>query len=333
MKLGKTTAYASVFVTMTLLFSIAVSAHPGRTDGKGGHTDHSTGEYHYHHGYSAHSHYDMDGDGAVDCPYDFKDNTDRSPAVSVTQSPKSNTYYSAVSSNNALTSTKTTNTRNSTESEMDTSLLFLVGIVFTSFLAMWFCHKCDRLERQAKNKDKNRICLTPVIQTLESEKDELRFHIDKLKSDNNTLRVLNSELEVRNEQLTSDMSDLLGLIENKLPLYERMEVLQRYGIYDISDIEIPDDVYFINGLTPVCGEITTHRPYGSYTVYVAKGSSVYHTNHLCGNGLYTAKHRFDLKNKRPCKLCAVNDVELVAPPEWYDKLKKIRSKNRRRRSP
>ena len=51
-------------------------AHSGRTDGSGGHTNHSTGEYHYHHGYSAHDHYDMDGDGTRDCPYDFDDKTD-----------------------------------------------------------------------------------------------------------------------------------------------------------------------------------------------------------------------------------------------------------------
>lgn len=62
---------------MFLLVS-PVFAHPGRTDGNGGHTDHDTGEYHYHHGYSAHDHYDMDGDGDVDCPYDFDDKTNHS---------------------------------------------------------------------------------------------------------------------------------------------------------------------------------------------------------------------------------------------------------------
>ena len=75
------------------LFSLLVStvfAHPGKTDSKGGHTNHSTGEYHYHHGYSAHDHYDMDGDGVVDCPYDFDDKTDHSPkdtVPSVSSSP------------------------------------------------------------------------------------------------------------------------------------------------------------------------------------------------------------------------------------------------------
>lgn len=62
--------------------TLAAKAHPGGTDGKGGHTKSSTGEYHYHHGYSAHDHYDMDGDGIDDCPYDFKDNTNRDNARS-----------------------------------------------------------------------------------------------------------------------------------------------------------------------------------------------------------------------------------------------------------
>ena len=62
-------------VSLICLLIGTVFAHPGRTDSNGGHTDHSTGEYHYHHGYSAHDHYDMNGDGVVDCPYDFDDKT------------------------------------------------------------------------------------------------------------------------------------------------------------------------------------------------------------------------------------------------------------------
>lgn len=58
-----------------VLLTTVVSAHSGRTDSNGGHYDHSTGKYHYHHGYSAHQHYDMDGDGVKDCPHDFEDKT------------------------------------------------------------------------------------------------------------------------------------------------------------------------------------------------------------------------------------------------------------------
>ena len=76
--------------------SLSVKAHPGRTDGKGGHTNHSTGEYHYHHGYSAHDHYDMDGDGDIDCPYDFKDKTDRNRSSSGGITPSINNTVETV---------------------------------------------------------------------------------------------------------------------------------------------------------------------------------------------------------------------------------------------
>lgn len=62
-------------VFLICYLSLAVYAHPGRTDSQGGHYDQGTGEYHYHHGYPAHDHYDMDGDGILDCPYDFEDRT------------------------------------------------------------------------------------------------------------------------------------------------------------------------------------------------------------------------------------------------------------------
>lgn len=61
---------------MLSILPIYSLAHSGGTDSKGGHTDNSTGEYHYHHGYSAHDHYDMNGDGIKDCPYNFVDATD-----------------------------------------------------------------------------------------------------------------------------------------------------------------------------------------------------------------------------------------------------------------
>lgn len=59
------------FFVLAFIILIAFSsyAHPGRTDGNGGHYNRSTGEYHYHHGYPEHQH-----PGGV-CPYD-KPNTE-----------------------------------------------------------------------------------------------------------------------------------------------------------------------------------------------------------------------------------------------------------------
>lgn len=65
--------------TLILLLILACQialAHPGNTDSKGGHTNRSTGEYHYHHGYSAHQH------NNGECPYDFKDKTGESSGSS-----------------------------------------------------------------------------------------------------------------------------------------------------------------------------------------------------------------------------------------------------------
>ena len=60
-------------VLILLLLVVPASAHSGRTDGRGGHN--GPGGYHYHHGYPAHDHGDMNGDGVIDCPYDFDNKT------------------------------------------------------------------------------------------------------------------------------------------------------------------------------------------------------------------------------------------------------------------
>lgn len=67
------------------LISVAYS-HPGNTDSSGGHYNRSTGEYHYHHGYPEHQHYDTDGNGSIDCPYDFDDQTGRNSGSSSSSS-------------------------------------------------------------------------------------------------------------------------------------------------------------------------------------------------------------------------------------------------------
>ena len=109
-----------VISSFILLASVVlgVNAHPGRTDGAGGHTNRSTGEYHYHHGYSEHSHYDMDGDGVKDCPYNFKDKTNHN-------SSSGSSNYKA----NQTTAEPTTNQSNkSSESAFDYETVITIGI-------------------------------------------------------------------------------------------------------------------------------------------------------------------------------------------------------------
>lgn len=128
-------AIALIIATVLSCALLVVLAHPGRTDGSGGHYNRSTGEYHYHHGYSAHQHYDMDGDGDRDCPYKFKDNTNHSSSTAAGNSSSS--------ANNTQTS-KVNNKDNwkKTESDDSTDVLHIIeAIVSVIVLAVCILFK------------------------------------------------------------------------------------------------------------------------------------------------------------------------------------------------
>lgn len=78
----KISLFFTVLLVFVIMFQIRASAHKGRTDEYGGHYDRSTGEYHYHHGFEAHQHYDINGDGIPDCPYDYEDRTNHTGGIS-----------------------------------------------------------------------------------------------------------------------------------------------------------------------------------------------------------------------------------------------------------
>lgn len=80
-----------------VLLTLPILAHSGRTDSNGGHYDNSTGTYHYHHGYPAHQHYDMNGDGVKDCPYLYKGGSSGKTNTSTkyTTTPKQYNYNSS----------------------------------------------------------------------------------------------------------------------------------------------------------------------------------------------------------------------------------------------
>lgn len=91
----KFVAFFTILLAFTLFLLPDASSHPGKTDANGGHYDRSTGEYHYHHGYEAHQHTDLDGDGVPDCPYDYDDRTGQNSGAS-SSAEKSYTYSSTV---------------------------------------------------------------------------------------------------------------------------------------------------------------------------------------------------------------------------------------------
>ena len=125
-----------IVIAIALALSLTVFAHPGKTDSTGGHTDHSTGEYHYHHGYSAHSHEDFDGDEILDCPYDFDDRTDHSTGNSYKKS------FSTWSQEKTETTKVTTPTPTPTKAPQkqfnpSNDPLFLLGLIIFSCLIVF----------------------------------------------------------------------------------------------------------------------------------------------------------------------------------------------------
>lgn len=63
------------FIICISMFTV-IYAHSGKTDNNGGHYDDSTGEYHYHHGHSAHQH-----QNGI-CPYETSSNNEEVEEVS-----------------------------------------------------------------------------------------------------------------------------------------------------------------------------------------------------------------------------------------------------------
>ena len=116
-------------VIVISFFSITSSAHSGRTDSAGGHYDRDSGDYHYHHGYSAHNHYDMDGDGIKEyCPYNDDEENEHGEAQIL--KPRKTTKTTT----NTVKKTKQSKS-DSTEFDITRYIGALLGAAFISFFA------------------------------------------------------------------------------------------------------------------------------------------------------------------------------------------------------
>ena len=133
-------------ICMLLMHFLPVlsSAHSGKTDGSGGHFNNSTGDYHYHHGYSAHDHWDIDGDGKIDCPYNFDDKTDHN------------------SNNNSNTNTKPgngTTQKNKEDNKIYTYIIIGIAIAFFVLVNCLAIH----IDRTDKSTSEEPASLTSVV--------------------------------------------------------------------------------------------------------------------------------------------------------------------------
>lgn len=106
----------AIILFACLLFPTTVFAHSGRTDSQGGHYDRSTGEYHFHHGYSAHQH----PNGV--CPYDFHDATEHKNSSTSNSSSSNKESYNIIKEENKISEDKS-------QKEDNTSWIIIVLII------------------------------------------------------------------------------------------------------------------------------------------------------------------------------------------------------------
>lgn len=290
---------------LILTLHIPVYAHPGRTDSKGGHTDHSTGDYHYHHGFSAHSHYDMDGDGVVDCPYDFEDRTNHSS-------------YSANQSTSFISSTVTEDVQdaNSKGVFMDNFWKYLLASA-VGFVVGYLIKGRSASKRIAQLESQH----TYTVQKLTAKIDILRAWIK------------NSVLQRQRISKKTVEKERAASMETFPP-----EVLVNFRdpdpfslFYDFRNNDdhfaLPPGVYIEDGAFLSLGSKSKEYPYGNYTVFINPGSDVYHTIPYCrGHHVF---HKANILNvmetKRPCSHCGRNMPQSKKIPTWYRNFKNTTS--------
>lgn len=301
----------SRLIAILLIVAISVTwvfAHPGRTDGKGGHTDRSTGEYHYHHGYPEHQH----TNGV--CPYDFDDQTGKNSGTSSGRATSTNEKDKGSISNPKPVVTEQ-------EIEVNTVPLW-VYCTFAVLLCIVVCLIVDirikKIDIAKRIKDRSELL------------DELFIKEELLKGEKGMVRSLQQNIDRQSSKivaLQSYVSDLVAILEqtrNRPPLDDIQNILSE-GL-SASDLKLPDDVYFIDGFIPVIGRTSANMPYGDLTVYTSPTGKCYHSNPRCGSGFLRPVHAYDVISvKTPCINCA--KAFPAYPPEWYRRIKYI-AKNR-----
>lgn len=310
----------ALLLFLAVMLPLTVSAHPGKTDSSGGHTDHSTGEYHYHHGYSAHQHYDMDGDGKADCPYDFKDNTNRQSGYG--NSGKEKTTYStsptASATEAARSSTAPTTPKNATEKEetkpMPSWMYWCFGIFSAVLLGMGI-----KIRSQKEDMEIMKSSHSSGIQRLR-EQHEQQLHAKK--ATDSDIAAAKAELEKVRIEVNKAENELRELIrKTSIEEQKKAQAAADRALYRCA----PVDVTFAKDGKPVYWKPDKNKPYGDYTVYVKRDSAVYHTDRICASFLSREAHIFDyIEKRRPCQKCSKNAFDFTKVPEWYSSCIKVR---------
>lgn len=210
---------------LVLAFAFPVFAHPGRTDANGGHWNKSTGEYHYHHGYPEHQHYDIDGDGITDCPYTDKSKKSQSsistpaPVYTVKIQPETIPQKQAEPMDEPKPQAKavaaeTNGSKTISREDGYTAVFIFVGLFF---VVMQFCNISEKNNLEATIHD-----IKSSYHELSIERFELKTQLDvarneladncvKLHENRSTIDQMRIDMDAQletNNKLNSEVSEL-----------------------------------------------------------------------------------------------------------------------------
>lgn len=278
----------AILIGITL--PIPVIAHSGGTDSNGGHRDSSTGEYHYHHGYPAHDHYDMNGDGIIDCPYDFADNTASRTGAHSTSISGYNSGYDA-------------GWDDGYEDGYDDGYSSGEDYGYDTGYKYGRSSMEATIESERKKASKEACFLSALI-GIPVVFLSTGYFVGKSRDN------IEAKLKKQIKQLELDLQQ------------ERNNAVLKSVIpeSDIS-INLPEGVSLTAVCVPRKGSVLPYRPYGDFTVYTTKGGKKYHCRYRCCNAL-TPMHFFNLPGAmEPCKNCVPKDMYPQPLPEWYLKIK------------
>ena len=257
-----------IIILIILLTPIAVIAHSGKTDSNGGHTNHSTGEYHYHHGYSAHDHWDMDDDGDLDCPYNFVDKTGSSSGAGYGSVHSSSLYKEGYD-------------KGYEDGKLDGH-------------QDGYAQAKETLQAEYKNMV-NREQIPTAIGTL-----LLCVVI--------AVPVTCALLNRRSEQERSRYNEELQKAKENWIKNNNSLILQRITPGAKECVHLPDGVHLDLKCTPIKGTATAERPYGNFTAYISAKGTKYHYRKGCCGAVHPIHVLGRSRDLTPCSICIGRDV-------------------------
>lgn len=295
--------FLALLFTCILIFSFSLPvayAHSGGTDKNGGHYDHNTGEYHYHHGYPAHQH----PNGT--CPYNFDDKTGESSGTDgsgYTSTPQN-------ASSNAITTSESPAKKQSWFNILfDLSLL---NFVPSLFLYLIF------------------IILKVMLHAVPDNKKIIFFRWHYLVCLPATLCYLLSDFQINGTVLLATgpiffffvYALYCTLLERRRLENEKKKYREMYEGKEPFDLcNPPQNAYIDENDLP--HQIENNRDI--FDVLITPNGKVFHCRFSCPNSLPRHVNYYHAKHRAPCKKCNPTIPNI----EWYEtylKIKEIKKK-------